>query len=104
MVAEPGPSLLDRRPLACGFLLGTVVMTVAFVAAISPLFDPYQEETASGPALLFITAGGYVAAIAMTIVRARRRTGLAMLVALTPMFPAAFAGVLAANLGLYGWW
>jgi hypothetical protein len=105
MVAELATSILHRRPRCCGFLIGTGVMAVAFIAALVPLVsDPYSEATASAPAMLLISAVGYFAAIAATIGRRTRRVGQGMLLGLTTMLPVAFAGLLAANLGIIGWW
>ena len=103
MVAEPETSPTGRESRLLGFLLGAVVITVAFVAAISPLFDPYAEEDANPVALLVVAAGGYAVALALVVGRPRR-LGQGMLVGLTVMLPAAWAGLLAANLGIFGWW
>jgi hypothetical protein len=96
------PSEVLRRGYAAfglGFLIGTVVMAVAFIVSLVPLgSDP--GATADFPAMLVIAAVGYVTAIAATIGRTTRRVGQGMLVGLTAMFPVAYAGLIAANLGI----
>jgi hypothetical protein len=80
-------------------------MAVAFISALGPLVsDPLHEATISVPAMFVVAAVGYVAAIAATIGLRARRVGQGMLLGLTAMLPVAFAGLLAANLGIIGWW
>jgi hypothetical protein len=105
MAAEPATSVLHRRPHACGFLFGALVMAIAFVIALVPVVsDPDHEATASLPAMLVVAAVGYAAAITATRDPRARSVGQGMLLGLTAILPVAFAGLLAANLGIVGWW
>jgi hypothetical protein len=81
------------------------VIAVAFVIALIPLMsDPFHEAIASLRWMLVVVAIGYVAAAAVTISSRGRALGQGMLIGETAMLPLAFAGVLAANLGIIGWW
>jgi hypothetical protein len=80
-------------------------MGVAFMVALVPLVsDPYHEAPASIPAMLVVATVGYAIGVAAAIGRRARRLGQGTLLGLTVMLPVAFAGVIAANLGIIGWW